>query len=83
MEFEDLQYKTEKELRDLLHEKRELVRELYFKASERQLKDPSKIKQAKKTVARILTMLKMRQRGEQKQKKVIETNKENNEKDKK
>ncbi len=65
-----MKYKTEKELRGLLAEKRDLARELRFKASERQLKDASKIKRVRKDVARILTMLEMRKSGHAKQVKV-------------
>ena len=61
MDFEDLKHKTEEELRELLCEKRENVRELRFKVSERQLKKVGKIKEAKKAVSRILTILGNRQ----------------------
>lgn len=80
MDFDELKYKTDKELRELLFEKRDLVRELSFKASERQLKNPTKIAEAKKTVARILTMLKMRERGEEKQKSITEQQKNTSDK---
>ena len=49
--------KSEKELRELLAEQRDELRELRFKASEKQLKNVQAIPKCRKTVARILTLL--------------------------
>ncbi|MBI4427468.1 MAG: 50S ribosomal protein L29 [Candidatus Magasanikbacteria bacterium] len=57
MEFADLKNKSEKELRELLAEKRDELRELRFKAAEKQLKNVQAISKGKKTIARILTLL--------------------------
>ncbi|HBU07165.1 MAG TPA: 50S ribosomal protein L29 [Candidatus Magasanikbacteria bacterium] len=57
MDFKDLKNKSIKELQDLLSEKREEVRELRFKASENQLKKVREIRNNKKIVAQILTLL--------------------------
>lgn len=58
MEFSDLKNKSEKELREMLAEKRDELREFRFKASEKQLKNVSAIGKCKKDIARILTILK-------------------------
>lgn len=57
MDFADLKNKNSKELQELLAEKRELVRELRFKVSEKQLKDVRELREAKKLIARILTLI--------------------------
>ncbi|MFZ2189949.1 MAG: 50S ribosomal protein L29 [Candidatus Magasanikiibacteriota bacterium] len=57
MDIKDLKNKSIKELQDLLSEKREEVRELRFKASENQLKKVREIRNNKKIVAQILTLL--------------------------
>ena len=58
MEFADLKRKTEKDLRLLLAEKRNELRELRFKAGEGQLKDIRQIREARVLIAQILTVLK-------------------------
>lgn len=60
MDFTDIKDKTEKELHDALHVQRNLLRELRFQASEGQLKNVQQIHDAKKTIARILTLLTQR-----------------------
>lgn len=57
MDFQDLKNKSEKELHELLVEKREELREFRFKVSEKQLKDVGAIKKTKQMIAQILTLL--------------------------
>ncbi|OGH71136.1 MAG: 50S ribosomal protein L29 [Candidatus Magasanikbacteria bacterium RIFCSPHIGHO2_02_FULL_51_14] len=57
MEIADLKRKTEKDLRELLREKRTALRELRFQAGEGQLKDVREIREARKAIAQILTLL--------------------------
>ncbi|MBT4153060.1 MAG: 50S ribosomal protein L29 [Candidatus Magasanikbacteria bacterium] len=57
MELQELQQKSVQDLRELLAETRQELRELRFKASEGQLKTIHKISVARKTIARILTIL--------------------------
>lgn len=57
MEFADLKNKSEKELREMLAEKRDELRELRFKTAEKQLKNVRAIRECKKSIARILTLL--------------------------
>ena len=57
MELQELQQKSVQDLRELLAETRQELRELRFKASEGQLKRIHKISVARKTIARILTIL--------------------------
>jgi len=49
--------KTEKELHDMLAQKREHLRELRHKDSERQLKKVHTLSEVKRDIARILTAL--------------------------
>ncbi len=57
MDFKELQNKSERELHDLLAEKRDLLRELKFKAKENQLKNVTEIRKVRRTIAQILTLL--------------------------
>lgn len=57
METSDLKNKNEKDLQELLAQKRDLLRELRFKVSEKQLKDVRQIREIKKDIARVLTFL--------------------------
>lgn len=57
MDFEEIKTKNVAELRALLNEQANLLRELRFKFQNQQLKTVNKISQAKKTVARINTVL--------------------------
>lgn len=61
MDFQDLKIKNEKDLHELLGETREQIRELRFKVSEKQAKNVRTLRELKKTVAKILTLLKQRQ----------------------
>ncbi len=57
MELQELQQKSVQDLRELLAETRQELRELRFKASEGQLKTIHKISATRKTIARILTII--------------------------
>jgi large subunit ribosomal protein L29 len=57
MELKELKTKSEAELHRLLAESREQVRELRFKDASRQLKDVREIREVKKLIAQILTLL--------------------------
>jgi len=57
MELKELKTKSEAELHRLLAETRNQLRELRFKDASRQLKDVRDIREAKKLIAQILTML--------------------------
>lgn len=58
MDLVELKQKSVSELKTLLAEQRALLRELEFQVREGQLKQLHKIKLTKKTIARILTLLK-------------------------
>jgi large subunit ribosomal protein L29 len=58
MDLKQLKTKSVKELSKLLAEYREKLRDLRFKVSAKQLKNIKEIKGVKKTIARILTLLK-------------------------
>jgi len=60
MDFEDLKHKSGKELLELEHELLSQLRELRFKASERQLKNINKLRDAKASYARVKTIQNMR-----------------------
>ncbi len=57
MDYSDIKLKNEKDLRELLNEIREQLRELRFKVGEKQVKNVRTIRELKKTVARVLTLL--------------------------
>lgn len=57
MKIKDLREKTENELKSLLKEKREKMRQMKFDLTNKQLKNPRQIKEIKKDIARILTLL--------------------------
>lgn len=57
MEFKELNEKKEADLQKLLQENREKVRELRFKDSNKQLKNVRDIRNLKKDIARIQTVL--------------------------
>ncbi|HQF57091.1 MAG TPA: 50S ribosomal protein L29 [Candidatus Magasanikbacteria bacterium] len=57
MDFKDLKNKNERDLHELLSEKRNELREMKFKISGKQMKNLSEVKKNKKIVARILTLL--------------------------
>jgi len=58
MESKEIRHKTKLELEKLLTEKREGLRALNFKKEARQFKNVSEIKNIRKDIARILTILK-------------------------
>ena len=58
MDLVELKQKPISELSTLLNEQRAILRELEFQVREGQLKQIHKIKLTKKTIARILTLLK-------------------------
>lgn len=57
MDFQDLKNQSEKELHDLLAEKRDSLMELKFSARENQLKNVSSVKKTRRSIAQILTLL--------------------------
>ena len=57
MEFKELKNKSESELQRLLEEEREKLREMRFKVAQRQLKKVNDIRETKKIIAQILTLL--------------------------
>ncbi|MFH1286486.1 MAG: 50S ribosomal protein L29 [Candidatus Magasanikbacteria bacterium] len=57
MDFSELKNKSEKQLMELLQEKREELRLLRFKVSGEGLKNVQDINKTKKIIARILTQL--------------------------
>jgi len=57
MEFKELKNKTEKELKQLLDETRDKLRDLRFKDANKQLKNVREIRIIKKTIAKILTLV--------------------------
>jgi len=58
MEYTDIKNLSVKDLQNLLVEKREELRELRFKAGERQLKNFGVIGEVRRSIAKILTALK-------------------------
>ena len=57
MDFNEIKTLNEKELKEMLAEKRGELRDLRFSAHSGQLKQVKKIENVKKTIARILTTL--------------------------
>lgn len=57
LDFKELNNKNSDELNAQLVENRELLRELRFKDSNRQLKNVRQVRTIKKTIAKILTVL--------------------------
>ncbi|PKL72360.1 50S ribosomal protein L29 [Candidatus Kuenenbacteria bacterium HGW-Kuenenbacteria-1] len=57
MKIKELKQKSEVELQKLLQESREKLRELRFKIALKQLKKVRNIRDVKKLIARILTLL--------------------------
>lgn len=64
MRFDDLRKKSEKELRLLLSENREKVRDLRFKLASRQLKDVRSLRKLKRQIAQVLTLLNQKKKSE-------------------
>ena len=67
MNIKELREKTKKELNTLLNSQRERLRELRFKVASKQLKNVREIREIKKTIARILTLLKKENSAKKKQ----------------
>lgn len=63
MDIRDLKNQSDRELQELLSATRSEIRELRFKVSEKQLKNVSVVRRAKKTAAQILTLLNQRKRA--------------------
>jgi len=57
MEFKELSEKNDSELKKLLENNQEKVRELRFKDSNKQLKNVREIRSVKKMIAQTLTLL--------------------------
>lgn len=73
MTFKELTQKTIKELHKLLSESREKLRELRFKDGNKQLKNVREIRQVRKFIAQIFTLI---NKGVVEDKKVDDKNKE-------
>lgn len=58
MNIQELRQLAEPELQKLLQETREKLREMRFKSARRELKNVRDVREAKRTIARILTLLK-------------------------
>jgi len=63
MKTKELRQKSEKELQTLLAESRDKLREMRFKVAQRQLKKVSDVKQVKREIARIITVLNERRKS--------------------
>lgn len=61
MKAKELRDKSTGELKKMLQEERERVRELRFKVSQDQHKDVRELREARKLVARILTIIRTKQ----------------------
>jgi len=57
MDFKEITTKNEEELKKILDDSKEKERELRFKDSNRQLKNVREIRNIKKDIARVLTIL--------------------------
>ncbi|NQU83828.1 MAG: 50S ribosomal protein L29 [Parcubacteria group bacterium] len=64
MKTQELREKSENEIKKLLAEKREGLRDLRFKVSQRQLKNIREVRKVKKSIARFLTILKEKESKE-------------------
>ena len=60
MKFDELRQKTEAELNKLLKDLRETLRQIRFKTASNKLKNVREVRQTKKDIARILTLLKQK-----------------------
>lgn len=67
--LKELRGKSKEELEKMLKAQREVVRDLRFKDSNRQLKNVRDLRKAKKEVARIFTVLNEQKDGKQERKK--------------
>ncbi len=64
MELKELKSKKISELERLLAKNREILRDLKFKVSAKQLKNVKEIKKVRKTIARILTLINQKKNEE-------------------
>ena len=64
MELKELKSKTTAELEKLLAKNREVLRDINFKVSSKQLKNIREIRQVKKLIARILTLIGQHKKAE-------------------
>jgi ribosomal protein L29 len=67
MKIKELRMKSEKELTLLLASSREKLRDLKFKAANKQLKDVREIRDVKKLIAQVLTLLNTAKRSHKNQ----------------
>ena len=64
MKMKELKDKTQESLKKLLQEKREKLRQLRFELSQDKLKNVSEIKNTKKDIARILTIITLKSKSQ-------------------
>jgi len=64
MKIKELKDKTQESLEKLLQEKREKLRQLRFELSQDKLKNVSEIKNIKKNIARILTIITLKSKSQ-------------------
>ena len=64
MKIKELEDKTQESLEKLLQEKREKLRQLRFELSQDKLKNVSEIKNTKKDIARILTIITLKSKSQ-------------------
>lgn len=65
MDVQNIRTKTDTELRTILAEQQALLEDLRFRASARELKNVHEIRQSRRAIARILTVLSERHRRSQ------------------
>jgi len=64
MKMKELKDKTQESLEKLLQEKREKLRQLRFELSQDKLKNVSEIKNIKKNIARVLTIITLKSKSQ-------------------
>ncbi len=62
MKVKELRLKSDNELKTLLKESREKLREMRFKVAQRQLKNVRDVRKTKKLIAQVLTILRERRK---------------------
>lgn len=63
MKYQELKTKSESELKTLLAESREKLRDLNFKVRSNQLKNVREVRNAKKLIAQILYLISLSKKG--------------------
>jgi ribosomal protein L29 len=63
MKIKELKLKSENELKTLLNDSREKLREMRFKVAQRQLKNVREVRKTKELVARIMTLMKEKEKA--------------------